>query len=1178
MFKRLLLTVTTVMIALISIRAALLPDLIPLPVPDKCALADENSSSLDAFCEYPTGLSATLLDCQSHTYEFGVVGGSGSICASYWTADDYPTSLPGTIPLVYSFTTSGWHVYCAKIYCCEGGDAVWMCDSVYVPENCECILPDGVHTTLLDCPGHKYEFTLCGGNEYCVKQWCDNGVPMGNDHPWITELAPGHHVICATVYCCNNDAISTVLCTELDVPEYCCPLPTEIGVKLLSCESHKYEFTALCVQDGVCIGKWLVDDIAIASDVNPFYYDFAPGTHEICVYVYCCDSPGSEKKICVTIEVPENCECTFPDDIKCTLLDCPSHKYQFGLLGGTNLCVDAWIIDGIDVSSAYPYITNLAPGWHTVCVKLHCCSTGESWDRCIKVNVIDYCCELPTEIGVKVLDCPGHKYQFSLLCLDPSICIGKWFVDDDAMTSEVNPFIWELTPGNHTICVDVRCCENPDQHKRICVDVYVPENCDCRFPSSIMVTELDCATHTYQFGLWDANNICILEWTDNGIPIGNDYPLTIELGLGTHVICAKYYCCSNPCDVQEMCTPPIEVLPCNCIYPSGLQLLNANCIDHLYTYSLTGGSGFCIAYWNVDGTGEVQAGNYTPTFYLAPGLHTICVRVQCCNNPDVPAYHNCFEVYIPENCDCVLPDGIQTTLLDCPGHKYQFTLCGGYNYCVKQWCDNGVPMTSEYPWTTELTPGHHVICVSVICCNNDQMSTILCTEIDVPVYCCPLPTEIGVKLLSCESHKYEFTALCALDGVACFGKWFVDGNGIDYGSSSTITSLDPGTHEICVDVYCCDTYLGTQICVTVVVPENCECTFPDNIMYTMLDCPSHKYQFGLWGGTNLCVDAWIIDDIDVSSAYPYITNLAPGWHTVCVKLHCCSTGESWDRCIPVNVIDYCCELPTAIAVKELDCPGHKYQFSLLCLDPSICIGKWFVDDDAMTSEVNPFIWELTPGNHTICVDVRCCENPDQHKRICVDVYVPENCDCRFPSSIMANLVDCTTNLYQFGLWDASNICIFEWLDNDVYAGNDYPLITSLTPGFHHIIVKFYCCSNPCEVGTLELNIDVAWPCQSGTQGMAMAPGNSGITNELHNKVDAKLFPVPTESILNISYDQLVNLKELTVMNMMGEIIVRKSNLGDISTTQLDVQSLPSGVYMVTLNANGHLQHLNFVKK
>ncbi len=1125
-------------------------------------------------CTFPDGIMVTALTgCPDNKYEFGLWGGSG-YCISDWYEGSisYGNSYPLQIAL-----TPGTHIICVKLYCCENSNySINLCVTVIVP-SCDCVLPDGILHEVLDCPNHKYQFTLCGGSGYCVQQWCDNGVPMGNDYPWNTTLTPGLHMICVTVYCCENPSIQTVLCKEVFVPEYCCVLPTEIGVKRLAC-SNKYEFTAYCVvDDNVCFGKWFVDGDAIDSGINPFTVELTPGTHEICVNVYCCDT-GLGTQICVTVVVPEVYNCVLPDGIMVNVLDCPTHKYEFTLWGGIDYIVKQWYVQGTPMGEAYPFITNLAPGTYTICVVVYCCETGEAKEMCIDVTVPEFCCELPTDIGVKILDCPGHKYQFTVLCPADNICFGKWSVDGVAIDSGVNPFITGLTPGNHTICVTVYCCDYPDQSKLLCVDVYVPENCDCQFPSGIMVTELDCATHTYEFAFWDYSNICVLQWYDNGLPMGNDYPWVTTLTPGDHEICVTFYCCDNPCEIGSLCTS-VHVPDFCCNLPTGIEYNLLDCVEGLYEFNLVGGSGdFCVSYWQVDDYLIASTSPFLITS-LFPGPHHICAKVYCCNGTG-DAQLICIDIVV-EGCPCILPTEVVATQLDCATGLYQFDLIGGNDYwCVAEWVVDGSGIGStDNPLLYNLTPGTHEICVKVYCCYGGGGSDYLCVTVEVPNCDCVYPTTIELIAKNCTEHLYTFGFVGGSD--FCVAYWNVDNTGeVESGNYTPTFYLTPGWHTICAKVYCCNGNAeAALICIDFYVPEFCDCELPTDIKTTVISCPDHKYQFDLVGGDgNLCIKDWYVDGANQGAPYsPFVTTLTPGIHEVCVYVYCCDTGVGVYLCTTVVVPENCdCTYPTGIALLGSNCPEGLYTFGLNG-GSNFCIAYWKIDGGAEVEGGNysPTFY-LAPGPHTICVKVYCCEGGPEAEIICIDFVVPENCECILPTKISVAALTCNT--YQFGFNFGANYCVAYWtIDGgaEVEGGNYNPIFT-LSGGHHTICAKVYCCDGLSDAVLICVELDV--PCDIAPGGMAMAPGNSGIENQLNEKVEAKLFPVPTESILNISYDQLVNLKELTVMNMMGEIIVRKSNLGDISTTQLDVQSLSSGVYTVTLNANGHLQHISFIKK
>ncbi len=1359
-------TVCAVTIALICIRASILPDIIPLLSSDNSFLMHENEnfpsdegSSGDATiglenlsdCILPTNLEVTLLDCNSHSYYFTVDNSNGILCVGKWYVDGVPitSGLEFTVNL-----TPGTHEVCLiDVICCATGESANVCETVFVPENCECIYPEAIAVSVIDCLGHKYHFDLIGGQNYCTTLWYDGGILIGSGTPLDVVLTPGVHSICVKVYCCVTN-IGDGLCIDVVVPESCCELPTQIEAVVLDCESHKYEFTVPNPDGAFCFGKWYVDGNGVTSGVNTYSTNLTPGVHEICVNVECCETgegialcitvvvpencdcvvptailttildceshkynfsfadgsgdlcvvfwlvdndvqastdnnisvtltPGTHticlkvvccngsgsNYICTDVFVPENCECQYPEAVIATQVDCDSHKYQFTFAGGNGFCVSYWRIDnGPEIEQgSYNPILALTPGWHTICAKVECCNGGpEAELRCVDLFVPEICeCINPTDIVTTIIDCPSHKYQFDLSG-GQNYCDTRWYLDGFLVQISAN-FVTTLTPGTHTICSKWSCCDDPSMGGSLCIDVVVPETCGCQIPTSIDYVLNDCQTNEYTFTLQGgAGAFYVMFWTIDGTPlVVNDPAITITLSAGPHTICAKSFCFEEN-DGGWVCVDLVVPEPCGCIWPGQIETVLLDCEGHKYEFTIPNADGsLCIGKWFIDSVGVNTGANPFSTI-LTPGSHTICVEVKCCETGE--AISICTTVVVPENCDCVVPTAILTTILDCESHKYNFsfadgsgdlcvvfwlvdndvqastdnnisitltpgthTIClkvfccngsgsnyicttiivpencicsypttvevqnsncvdhlytfgliGGSNYCIDHWnIDGGADIEAgNYNPTFNLTPGVHEICVKVHCCEGGMESEYVClTNFVVPENCdCVVPTAILTTILVCESHKYNFSFADG-SGDLCVAFWLVD-NDVQASTDNNISiTLTPGTHTICLKVYCCNGSGSNYICTDVFVPENCECQYPNAVIATQVDCDSHKYQFTFAGGNNFCVSYWRIDngpEIEQGSYNPVLA-LTAGWHTICAKVECCNGGLDAElRCVDLFVPEICeCINPTAIVTTIIDCPSHKYQFDLSG-GQNYCDTRWYLDGALVQISAN-FVTTLTPGAHTICSKWSCCDNPSMGGSLCIDVLVPENCPCLLPTQITVIELDCPNHKYRFEIVaTGSPYCIKQWYidGQQTFVDNSW-IEMVLTPGSHEICVFVYCCDE--VLGGIYTCVNVIVP-ESCFSGMAMAPGNSGIENQLNEKVEAKLFPVPTESILNISYDQLVNLKELTVMNMMGEIIVRKSNLGDISTTQLDVQSLSSGVYTVTLNANGHLQHISFIKK
>ncbi len=269
------------------------------------APATSAGSGAELSCVYPDAVTATLIDCSTFLYELNVSGGSGSICISYWQIDGTIT-LPGTLPAYYNLTP-GVHIVCAKVYCCDGGDAIWLCTEVTVPEIC-CDLPTGIATTVISCPDYKYHFEPIGGSGYCIAYWSVDGVELGYDPTFDYVFpGPGTYEVCVKVYCCEGGGEAILVCTTVVVPEVCCELPTEITTTVISCPDFKYHFE-LADGFGYCLSYWSVDGVEIGYDPTGFDHVFpGPGTYEVCAKVYCCDGNQDAILVCITFVVPDDC-------------------------------------------------------------------------------------------------------------------------------------------------------------------------------------------------------------------------------------------------------------------------------------------------------------------------------------------------------------------------------------------------------------------------------------------------------------------------------------------------------------------------------------------------------------------------------------------------------------------------------------------------------------------------------------------------------------------------------------------------------------------------------------------------------------------------------------------------------------------------------------------------------
>lgn len=692
----------------------------------------------------------------------------------------------------------------------------------------------------------------------------------------------------------NGSFFDNISGAVADLQEADCILPEAIDVELLDCETHTYRFDLGC-GEGICVSYWQVDGgPALNTGITSLVYSLTPGTHQICVKMYCCN--GSQAAwVCTDVEVPESC-CVLPDEINVALLDCEKHSYQFSF-DDCDICVAYWTIDGgpeVNQNNAV-LVADFTPGYHQICCKVYCCSQGNAIWLCTDLYVPDGCgCVFPEVINVAQVDC--DTYQFDLSG-SSGVCVSYWRVDNGPeLNWNQDEFTYSFTPGYHEICVKMYCCEEGGDAVFICTSIYV-EECPCEFPSFMNVTVLSCPSHYYQFDFIDGTNNCVSYWSVDGGPgiNNNQTVLLLPLSPGWHEICAKVYCCAGG-GALWMCTNVFVPENCDCQIPTTISTTQIDC--NTYQFDLDG-SNFCVAYWQVDGGAAVNMDNTEFTESFTPGWHEICAKTYCCETGG--SAFLCTSIYV-EECPCVLPSAITATLIDCDSHTYQFNFADGDNMCVSYWSVDGGPEINQnnLQLTYNFSPGSHEICVKVGCCSGGD-AIWLCTYIEVPEQCfCVLPTEIQVTELDCESHTYKFDFAGCNSGV-CVSYWQVDGGpGINNNMTSLAYSFTPGWHEICAKVYCCEGGDAIWLCVNILVPEKCDCVLPEEINVTQIDC--YKYQFD-FDYCNICVAYWTIDggpETNYNSPV-LITDFHPGYHTICAKVYCCAGGEAIWLCVTIFV-------------------------------------------------------------------------------------------------------------------------------------------------------------------------------------------------------------------------------------------------------------------------------------
>jgi hypothetical protein len=73
-----------------------------------------------------------------------------------------------------------------------------------------------------------------------------------------------------------------------------------------------------------------------------------------------------------------------------------------------------------------------------------------------------------------------------------------------------------------------------------------------------------------------------------------------------------------------------------------------------------------------------------------------------------------------------------------------------------------------------------------------------------------------------------------------------------------------------------------------------------------------------------------------------------------------------------------------------------------------------------------------------------------------------------------------------------------------------------------------------------------------------------------------VYPNPANSVLNIGTKSLLNLQEVTIIDISGKEVYKRVN--SLSSESIDVSSLASGVYFVTFKSDNGVTTKKFIKE
>lgn len=358
---------------------------------------------------------------------------------------------------------------------------------------------------------------------------------------------------------------------------------------------------------------------------------------------------------------------------------------------------------------------------------------------------------------------------------------------------------------------------------------------------------------------------------------GTDTSYTVTgLGLGGHVLCVRAYLVTGLalpdvcCDVDITGEFPPTDLVCEVDATGAVAL------------SWQNNGSYIVIELFVDGVlvGTVPGSATSATVTVDPGSHTICIRPRTASGP---LGFVCCEVdsgvigELPEDLTCSL-------LATAPGIFVSWTNLDSYS-SIEVYVDGTLyttlPGSATSTAITGLAPGLHEVCLRVyklgtylgtVCC---EIDTTVIGELPEEMTCSLLATAPGVLVSWINLDSYssievivDGTLYATLPGSA---------------TSTIVTGLPAGLHEICLRVFKLGSYLGMVCCeievgVTGEEPADLECgPLPGapgiQVTWTIMDS---------YTSIEIYVDGALDQTLPGTASSAAVLGLSTGVHEICV--------------------------------------------------------------------------------------------------------------------------------------------------------------------------------------------------------------------------------------------------------------------------------------------------------
>lgn len=1128
----------------------------------------------------------------------------------YWgdgSFDDYNTI---DISPYHEYDCSGTYTVCVRIYCCDNPDIILEdCKTfdIVCPDPC-CELPTdwGAEWTLIHC-GVLIDQTGNFGNELCMEVYVNGLIEYSG--PFIQSLeqlfdCSGFYEVCLRVFCCDTPDVYLEACKEFNIecPDPCCELPTDWEIYYTPTLCGVIIEQSVTFSDDLCMNI-LVD--GVISYTGPFeelyevFFDCS-GTYQVCVEIFCCDTPAISDKICNTfnIECPDPC-CELPasfavnwDNSDCTVIMNINPDLE------SESCIDILANNVVIYSGPIQYSYEYdfpCSGSFEICVRLYCCDNPLDYLEDCKTFVVDCpgnCCQTPTDWNAEFIlsDCSLTIEQTGSfvdgLCMSISID-GDQIYYGPLITSYTIPF---ECSGIFEVIVQGFCCDIPSSlfYESQVIEINCTEPC-CEQPEVLNIDWhlMDCAIGVSFLDHWGPEYCATIDWGDGSHTNYSDLQISPYHQYdcsGEYTICVTVFCCEDHNVAITVCeTFNIECSKSCCEMPAeadwNLNWSIAQCglvVESIGTYS----EGLCMNVF-INGIEEYN-GPFVQNFeqfFDCSGFYEVCVRVFCCETPgDYLDACKEFNIECEQPC-CEIPEAV---LVD-----WAALHCGFYinvsntpepDLCMEIIIDgtNSIyagPIINNYIHEFECS-GNYEVCVRIYCCEDPSVFVDDCKEFNA---ICPDP---------CCDERVAYFEITEVEGECCYvfdpieindphcHKWIVYDINDNYLYSTADYFLnfciDPGeTVRVCL-YDCCIDENGNQQYIEHCEYVTCGCCEPKDFNWSVEQCTVTVDPYWAQPCQHNGI-VWMDYGFGLTQDLSFNYN-SNGTYTICMYYQCSGREPVLISCNTVEITDCCC--------RPLD-------FNLTVDNCTVCVIPVLPIDCDVTGKIT-----FDFGDGSLISDVPC-HTYDQDGTYLVSMYY--ECDNQHPVLIASEWVtihcgDCRIDDIDF-IWYEGIPC--EWglfevfinpdpLDGEICGewtieGNSIPYTSEFmfysfsNKGWQQVCLTLKCCDD--NTGkTTTTHCERIFVCDGTPDKSLQNPGDGSE----QSKNDLIIIPNPNSGAFLLNSKNGSEIFSIDIRDMAGKLV--HTYTCDIckSQVQIDIPELSQGMYILNINTRNGSERIRMI--